>query len=115
LSQPFGKGQACGDFSMERCELEMGVEVDQARRKGDPWKFQNFLPGAGHQIRASFLNGLAGDTKSTRAKDTVRRRKKGVGQNEHDFSGRFRRPWIWRGDRPKRVSATGEIPIPFGQ
>jgi hypothetical protein len=94
LSQPFGKRQASGDFSMKRRELEMGVKVDKAGRKGDPWKFQNLLPGAGHQIRASFLNGLAGDAKATRAKDTVRRRKKGVGQDEHGFSGRFRRPWI---------------------
>ena len=55
LAEPFGKRKARSDFSVERGELQMGVQVEKTRSQGKAGQFENLFSRQSLEIRSNFL------------------------------------------------------------
>jgi len=115
LSEPFGKGETWGDFAVKRGEFQMGVQIEKAGSQGKAGQFKNLLFRQGPKIRSDFLDGTAGDPQPARTEDAVRCGDQRVGENQHEFSGRRRLLWTWRGGRRGKASRRGGSQVPSGR
>jgi hypothetical protein len=81
LAKPIGEGVGRGEGIGQRRELEVGVKIDEARRKGQAWKAENFLSWLGGEGGTNFRNRVAVNAEATRAVNCSERFEDGVRQD----------------------------------
>ena len=81
LAKPIGEGVCGGEGIGQRREFEVGVEIDEARRKGQTWKAKNFLSRMGEKRGTDFRNRVAVNAEATGAVNFSQRFEDGVRQD----------------------------------
>jgi hypothetical protein len=81
LAKPIGEGVGGREGIGQRGEFEVGVKIDEARRKGQAWKAENFFSWMGGEGGTNFRNRVAVDAEATGAVNCSERFEDGVRQD----------------------------------
>jgi hypothetical protein len=81
LAEPIGKVAGSRKGIGQRGEFEMGVKIDEAGRKGQAWKAENFFSWMGGEGGTNFRNRVAVDAEATGAVNCSERFEDGVRQD----------------------------------
>ena len=81
LAKPIGEGVGGGEGIGQGGEFEVGVKIDEAGRKSQAWKAENFFSWMREQGGTDFRNRVAVDSEATGAMNCSQRFEDGIRQD----------------------------------